>query len=481
MKPRSARMMTYKTVLIGDGAVGKTSIRRSYMGTEFISSHLATIGVDFAQKQIQTEDAVVRFVVWDLAGQPSFERVRRHYYQGSHSLILVYSVIDRETFDNASKWLVEAYKYMGQLPPTAVIGNKIFEVEYRLKCKNGDIRYFIERGKPIYGREGPLYIDGVILDITERKLAEEALCESEEKLAGILASVADYISMIDRQHNIVWVNDVGKKLFGENIVGRKCYNVYHRYNKPCEKCAVLKSFEDGNIHEHEIEAITADGNQKTFWTTASVVKRDKNGRPVLVVEVSRDITSRKKAEKELNDELEQQVKARTSELLKSTLELQSRQEELLGHKLELEKVNKELLDTNNAISVLARNIDKNKEEAEKKIALTINSNIMPIIANLKDYKMLKKHRSELDVLTAYLNDISTSLSNDTDIIVRLSTSEMRVAAMIKNGITSKEIATKLNISLDTVKTHRKNIRKKLKIHNSDINLANYLRQKWGKG
>ena len=323
--------------------------------------------------------------------------------------------------------------------------------------------------------------DGIISDITERKLVGEALCESEEKLAGILASVTDHISMIDGQYNIVWVNNVGKKLFGENIVGRKCYNVYQRYNKPCEKCAVLKSFEDGNIHEHEIEAITADGNQKTFWTTASVVKRDKNGRPVLVVEVSRDITSRKKAEKELNDELEQRVKARTSELLKSTQELQSRQEELLGHKLELEKVNKELLDTNNAISVLARNIDKNKEEAEKKIALTVNSNIMPIIEKLKDYKTLKDHQSELDVLSAYLNNITTSLSNGTHIIVRLSPSEMRVAAMIKNGLTSKEIATKLNISLDTVKTHRKNIRKKLKIHNSDINLANYLRHKWSKG
>ena len=125
MKPRVPRMMTYKTVLIGDGAVGKTSIRRTYMGKEFISSHLATIGVDFAQKHIQTENETVRFIVWDLAGQPTFERVRRHYYQGSNSLILVYSVVDRETFDNASKWLVEAYKYMGQLPPTAVIGNKI--------------------------------------------------------------------------------------------------------------------------------------------------------------------------------------------------------------------------------------------------------------------------------------------------------------------------------------------------------------------
>jgi len=152
MKPRSPRMMTYKTVLIGDGAVGKTSIRRAYMGEEFMSSHLATIGVDFAQKHIQTEDAVVRFIIWDLAGQPSFERVRRHYYQGSHSLILVYSVIDRETFDNASKWLVEAYKYMGQLPPTAVIGNKIdLRWEHRLEdivsTKEGQqfTEYFIEK------------------------------------------------------------------------------------------------------------------------------------------------------------------------------------------------------------------------------------------------------------------------------------------------------------------------------------------------
>jgi len=342
----------------------------------------------------------------------------------------------------------------------AVMGNKIFEVEYRLKCKNGDIRYFIERGKPIYEKDEPLYIDGVILDITERKQAEEALRESEEKLAGILASVTDHMSMIDDQHNIVWANDFAKKLFGEDIIGRKCYNVYQRYDKPCKSCVVRRCFEDENIHEQEIESILADESRKIFWNTASVAVRDKDGRAILVVEVSRDITERKKAEKELkelNVELEQRVEARTSELLKST---------------------QELLDTNNAIAVLAKNIDKNKEEVEKKIALTINSNIMPIVENLRNYKALKNHRVELDVLVAYLQDITSSLLNGSDIIVQLSSSEMRIATMIKNGLTSKEIAGKSCISLNTVKTHRRNIRKKLNIHNSDINLANYLRQKW---
>jgi predicted transcriptional regulator len=185
--------------------------------------------------------------------------------------------------------------------------------------------------------------------------------------------------------------------------------------------------------------------------------------------------------KKVHEELEQHVEIRTSELMKTTKELQCKQEELLRHKLDLVKVNKELLETNNALSVLARNIDINKEEAEKKIALTINSNIVPIIKKLKDCKTLKKHQTDLDTLTAYLNDITSSLLHGADVVVNLSPSEMRVASMIKNELTSKEIATKLYICLDTVKTHRRNIRKKLKIYKSDISLSNYLRQKWSEG
>lgn len=115
---------TFKVVLIGDGAVGKTSLRRVYLGEGFITSHMPTIGVDFAQTRFDLDGVNIRLIIWDLAGQPTFEKVRRHYYVGSSGIILVYSVVDRESFDNASKWLVEAYKYMGKLPPTAVLANK---------------------------------------------------------------------------------------------------------------------------------------------------------------------------------------------------------------------------------------------------------------------------------------------------------------------------------------------------------------------
>ncbi|MFW9768395.1 MAG: Rab family GTPase [Candidatus Thorarchaeota archaeon] len=116
---------TFKTVLIGDPAVGKTSIRRKYLGKGFISSHIATIGVDFAQKYTHHKGETHRLVIWDLAGQYSFESVRRHYYVGCSSLIFVYSVIDRESFERAAQWFVEVYKYLGEVPPTAIIGNKV--------------------------------------------------------------------------------------------------------------------------------------------------------------------------------------------------------------------------------------------------------------------------------------------------------------------------------------------------------------------
>jgi GTPase SAR1 family protein len=51
--------------------------------------------------------------------------VRGHYYQGAQSIVLIYSVMNRKSFDNASKWLVEAYRHLGKLPPTAILANKI--------------------------------------------------------------------------------------------------------------------------------------------------------------------------------------------------------------------------------------------------------------------------------------------------------------------------------------------------------------------
>ena len=316
-------------------------------------------------------------------------------------------------------------------------------------------------------------------DIDKRKLAEEALNTYKQ----IVSAVNDLMSCIDKNYRYLAVNDAYLKAFPgklrEDIIGITPADLFGEASfrdkiKPnTDRCF------KGEMVNHQDE-FEFPGIGKRYMDVSYYPVFAKGKSVSGIVHISRDITERRLVEEALREsegKLERRVEARTSELLKTTKELQNRQEELLRNKLEVEKVNQELLDTNNAIFVLARNIDKNREESEKKIARIINSNIMPIIENLKKQKKIRT-KTELDVVVAYLNDISSNLLKGIDIIVRLSSAEMRIAAMIKNGLTSKEIAEKLCISLDTVKTHRRNIRKKLRIHESNINLANYLRHYW---
>ena len=115
----------FKVCLIGDGFVGKTSIRREVLKEGFKASYLPTLGVDFAQKETEFEGIRTNLVIWDIAGQPAFQSLRKRYYEGSSGLILVYSVVDRDSFDSASRWLVEAHGFMKDLPPLIVAANKI--------------------------------------------------------------------------------------------------------------------------------------------------------------------------------------------------------------------------------------------------------------------------------------------------------------------------------------------------------------------
>jgi DNA-binding NarL/FixJ family response regulator len=193
-------------------------------------------------------------------------------------------------------------------------------------------------------------------------------------------------------------------------------------------------------------------------------------------EMEKALQESEEALKKSHNELERRVNERTFQLNNALKTIKQSEAKLIQRKLSLEKLNKELLETNQALSVLARNIDKNKELLEKKIYEIIIVKIMPIIEELQDDKSCQKRLADLEVLKTYLNNLISGSTDHHDIIVCLSSQEIRVAALIKHGLTSQKIANMLNISLHTVKTHRKNIRKKLEIQNSKINLTSYLSQ-----
>ena len=137
-------------------------------------------------------------------------------------------------------------------------------------------------------------------------------------------------------------------------------------------------------------------------------------------------------------------------------------------------MNIQLIETNDALSVLARNLDGTRKESERRVLQRTRVLILPILEKLIQDPGLKKYGADLNLLVRNVENLSLDFTGGISSAHPLSAGEMRIAAMIKSGMTSEEIARHLNISLSTVKTHRKNIRRKLKLTNSGTNLQVYM-------
>jgi DNA-binding CsgD family transcriptional regulator len=116
-----------------------------------------------------------------------------------------------------------------------------------------------------------------------------------------------------------------------------------------------------------------------------------------------------------------------------------------------------------------------REELEMEVAVAVRTRIMPILKQLQGDPAFQPYRIELDMLGMHMDLLSSGMKKEANRAEALSTTELRVAALVRNNLTSGEIAGRLFISPETVKTHRRNIRKKLGIHNTRKDLVAYLR------
>lgn len=137
--------------------------------------------------------------------------------------------------------------------------------------------------------------------VKHRKETEDALGVSQGKLNAMLRAIADDIALIDKDLNVIWANEVAKAIFGDDIIGKKCHEAYHRRSRPCEPypCPTLKAFQDGQIHQYESQVTDRQGKTRYFHTVANVAMRDADGSPTAVLEICRDITERKHTEEAL--------------------------------------------------------------------------------------------------------------------------------------------------------------------------------------
>ncbi|MHA1230615.1 MAG: Rab family GTPase [Candidatus Helarchaeota archaeon] len=133
----------FKVVVIGDGAVGKTSLINRFAEQKFIKEYKPTLGTNIVIKEIEEDGNNIRLLLWDIAGQQKWRDVRHLYYQGASSAILVFDVTRPETFNNIPNWFEDLIKHSGDIP-RVLIANKIDLVDIRKKSTE-EIQEMAER------------------------------------------------------------------------------------------------------------------------------------------------------------------------------------------------------------------------------------------------------------------------------------------------------------------------------------------------
>ncbi len=118
-----------KVCLVGDSAVGKTSLVRRYVLDQFDDRYISTLGVKVSKKEVRLDDPnggslIVNLSVWDIMGQPTFrELLRDAYFQNVQGFLAVADLTRRETLDHLPEWVEAVGRSAGPVP-TVVAANK---------------------------------------------------------------------------------------------------------------------------------------------------------------------------------------------------------------------------------------------------------------------------------------------------------------------------------------------------------------------
>jgi len=134
-----------------------------------------------------------------------------------------------------------------------------------------------------------------------------------------------------------------------------------------------------------------------------------------------------------------------------------------------------LEDSNIALKVLLEHREQDRVRLEENILANIRKLVKPYLEKLLFQKLDERTRNLVDIIAARLDEIASPFLNRLASINRVLTpKEIDVAALVREGRTSKEIAEILNISVSGADFHRKKIRQKLGLTNEKSNLRSYL-------
>jgi len=125
MSHNTERVVQVKLVLLGEAAVGKSSIVLRFVADDFQTNKEPTIGAAFLTQKCRLEDRMLRYEIWDTAGQERFHSLAPMYYRNAQAAVVVYDVTKASTLEKAKTWVKELQRQANPNIVIALAGNKV--------------------------------------------------------------------------------------------------------------------------------------------------------------------------------------------------------------------------------------------------------------------------------------------------------------------------------------------------------------------
>ncbi|KAI9202506.1 rab family protein [Polychytrium aggregatum] len=120
-----AKPIQVKLVLLGEAAVGKSSLVLRFVNNEFQENKEPTIGAAFLTQKCKLDDKIIKFEIWDTAGQERFHSLAPMYYRNAQAAIVVYDITKAASLEKAKSWVKELQRQANPNIVIALVGNKL--------------------------------------------------------------------------------------------------------------------------------------------------------------------------------------------------------------------------------------------------------------------------------------------------------------------------------------------------------------------